>query len=208
MDIGWIHCMSWVGSDVFWHKRSDPTQLIQWSSLYPSLNTRSLFSPLQHSLQGAEQRSGYSEMDIGRITVWVGLVLTFCAKNWPKNRESTTNVMVSYQPGDIVSVSHVRYDTIRYDTIRWTILTCAQKLTISQLNLPHGTKQKRIMKKRKTEKNGDAQKKRSGREVRGVSPEAGRESMVGKICVRCRRKKFTFAISSPDEFLYYVERRA
>jgi len=27
-------------------------------------------------------------------------------------------------------------------------------------------------------KNGDAQKKRSGREVRGVSPEAGRESMV------------------------------
>jgi len=31
-------------------------------------------------------------------------------------------------------------------------------------------------------KNGDAQKKRSGREVRGVSPEAGRESMVGKIC--------------------------
>jgi len=31
-------------------------------------------------------------------------------------------------------------------------------------------------------KNGDAQKqkKRSGREVRGVSPEAGRESMVWK----------------------------
>jgi len=34
--------------------------------------------------------------------------------------------------------------------IRWTILTCAQKLTSSQLNLPHGTKQKRIMKKLKT----------------------------------------------------------
>jgi len=33
-------------------------------------------------------------------------------------------------------------------------------------------------------KNGDAQKKRSGHEVRGVSPEAGRESMVGKICER------------------------
>jgi len=32
---------------------------------------------------------------------------------------------------------------IRYDTIRWTILTCAQKLTSSQLSLPHGTKQKR-----------------------------------------------------------------
>ena len=33
-------------------------------------------------------------------------------------------------------------------------------------------------------KNGDAQKERSGRKVREVmSPEAGRESMVGKICV-------------------------
>jgi len=41
------------------------------------------------------------------------------------------------------------------------------------------------MKKLKT-KNGDAQKKRSGREVRGVSSETGRESMVGKICVRGR----------------------
>jgi len=29
-------------------------------------------------------------------------------------------------------------------------------------------------------KNGDAQKKRSSREVRGVSPEAGRESMGGR----------------------------
>ena len=41
------------------------------------------------------------------------------------------------------------------------------------------------MKKQKT-KNGDAQKKRSGHEARGVSPEAGRESMVGKICERGR----------------------
>jgi len=72
---------------------------------------------------------------------------------------------------------------IRYDTIRLTILTCARKLTSSQLSLPHGTRQKRIMKKLKT-KNGDAKKKRSGHEVRGVSPEAGRESMVGKICER------------------------
>jgi len=31
-----------------------------------------------------------------------------------------------------------------YDTM---IITCAQKLTYSQLNLPHGTKQKRIMKR-------------------------------------------------------------
>ena len=69
--------------------------------------------------------------------------------------------------------------------LRLTISTCAQQLTSSQLNLPHGTEQKRIMKKLKP-KNGHAQKKRSGREVRGVSSEAGRESMVGKICERGR----------------------
>jgi len=47
----------------------------------------------------------------------------------------------------------------------------------SQLHLPHGTKQKRIMKKLK---NGDAQKKRPSCEVRGVSPEAGNDGgMVG-----------------------------
>jgi len=40
------------------------------------------------------------------------------------------------------------------------------------------------VKKLKTKENGDAQKKQSSREVRGVSPEAGRESMVGKICER------------------------
>jgi len=39
----------------------------------------------------------------------------------------------------------------------------------SQLNLLHGIKQKRIMKKLKT-KNGDAQKKRASREFRGVNP--------------------------------------
>jgi len=39
---------------------------------------------------------------------------------------------------------------------------------------------KRIMKKQKNE---DAQKKRSGREVYGISPEAGRESVVEKIRV-------------------------
>ena len=42
------------------------------------------------------------------------------------------------------------------------------------------------MKKTKNKKSGDTQKKRSGREVRGVNLEAGRESMVGKICERCR----------------------
>jgi len=53
----------------------------------------------------------------------------------------------------------------------------------SRLNLPHRTKQKKIMKKLKT-KNGDAKMKQSGREVHGVSPEAGRESIVRKICER------------------------
>jgi len=42
----------------------------------------------------------------------------------------------------------------------WRIFTCAQKLANSQLNLPHGTKQKRLMKKLKN-KNRDVQKKRS-----------------------------------------------
>jgi len=32
---------------------------------------------------------------------------------------------------------------------RWRIFTCAQKLAYSQLNLPHGTIQKRLMKKLK-----------------------------------------------------------
>jgi len=41
------------------------------------------------------------------------------------------------------SAIFLRYDTIRYDTM---IFTGAQ---YSQLNLPHGTKQKRIMKKLK-----------------------------------------------------------
>jgi len=41
------------------------------------------------------------------------------------------------------------------------------------------------MKKLKTT-NGDAQKKWFGRKVRGVIPEAVRESMVGKICERGR----------------------
>ena len=49
----------------------------------------------------------------------------------------------------------------------------------SQLNLLHGTKQK---KSNEETKNGDAQKKRSGRKVHGASPDAGRETVVGKIC--------------------------
>jgi len=41
------------------------------------------------------------------------------------------------------------YDTIQYDSIGWRIFTCDQKLANSQLNLPHGKKQKRLMKKLK-----------------------------------------------------------
>jgi len=55
---------------------------------------------------------------------------------------------------------HIPCTCIWYDTIRWTTFTCAQKLTNSQLNLPRGIKQKRVMKKLKTKKK-DAQKKRS-----------------------------------------------
>ena len=69
---------------------------------------------------------------------------------------------------------------LRYDTIRLTILTCAQKLTSRQLSLSHGTRTKKNNEETKTKKNGDAQKKRSGREVRGVSPEAGKEFMAGR----------------------------
>ena len=36
-----------------------------------------------------------------------------------------------------------------FDTMDYVILTCAQKLTSSRLNLPHGAKQKRLMKKQK-----------------------------------------------------------
>jgi len=60
-----------------------------------------------------------------------------------------------------------------------TIFSCAQKLTGSQLNLPHETKNRSNEENRKQKKQ-DAQKKRSGNEVRGVSPEAGRESVMGK----------------------------
>jgi len=42
------------------------------------------------------------------------------------------------------------------------------------------------MKKKTKNKNRDAQKKRTS-QTRGVSPEAGRESMVGKICDLSRR---------------------
>jgi len=39
-----------------------------------------------------------------------------------------------------------------YCTIRYTIFACAQKLTNSQLNLPHGTKQKKSSEETKNKK--------------------------------------------------------
>ena len=41
-----------------------------------------------------------------------------------------------------------RFACALYDTMDY-ILTCTQKLTSSQLSLPHGTKQQRVMKKLK-----------------------------------------------------------
>jgi len=52
------------------------------------------------------------------------------------------------------------------------------------------------MKKLKT-KNGDAQKKRSGREVRGVSPEAGRASFETRQQTNTRTRQLS-AIEPAD----------
>jgi len=74
--------------------------------------------------------------------------------------------------------------TIRYDTIHY-IYVCSKA---DQLNLPHGTNQKIVITRLKTS-NRDAQKKWSSDRVRGVSPVAGRESVVGrKICERGRSR--------------------
>jgi len=102
----------------------------------------------ERKLQGAEQSSGVFRdgYRLDHCINWVGSDL-LCQK---LAQESRINQRNGFVPTGRYSFSESR--TIRYDTIRRTILTCAQKLTISQLNLPHGTKQKRIMKKRKTEK--------------------------------------------------------
>jgi len=54
---------------------------------------------------------------------------------------------------DVSDVYDTKYEC---DTIRWIRLTCAQKLTSSQLILPHGTKQNRVMKKLKANKNNSS----------------------------------------------------
>jgi len=59
--------------------------------------------------------------------------------------ENSDNIHTACLSLSLCTVLH-RTHCQRYDTIQWTILTCAQKLTSSQLNLPHGsyaTKQKK-----------------------------------------------------------------
>ena len=70
--------------------------------------------------------------------------------------------------------------------VRYTVFMCAPKLRNSQRNLPHRTKQKKSNEEIKSQKNWDAQKKWSRHKGRRVSPEAGRESLAGKICERGR----------------------
>jgi len=65
------------------------------------------------------------------------------------------------------------------NTIRWAIFTSAKELTNSQLNLPHGTKQKSVVKELKT-KNPGCSEETVQSWTPCVSPEAG------KICERGR----------------------
>jgi len=58
------------------------------------------------------------------------------------------------------------------------MFTYAQKLANSQLNLPHGTKQKRLTKKLKVK---TEMLRRNGPVIKPWSQSWGRESMVGKI---------------------------
>ena len=48
-----------------------------------------------------------------------------------------------------VSVEFIKGPECVAESDGWRIFTCAQKLANSHLNLPHGTKQKRLMKKLK-----------------------------------------------------------
>ena len=66
--------------------------------------------------------------------------------------------------------------TIRYDAMRATIFSCVQKLTGSQLNLPHGTKKNDKIKERRTKN----ELLRRNHAVRGVSP-AGRKRVYGLV---------------------------
>jgi len=61
--------------------------------------------------------------------------------------------------------------------------TCTKKVTNSQLNILHGTKRKKSNEKLK---NPRCSEETVSNKVRGVSPEAGMESMVGKVYERGR----------------------
>jgi len=96
------------------------------------------------------------------------------------------------------------WNTIWYDTM---IFTCAQKLTYSQLNLPHGTKHKRIMKKLKI-KTRDTQKKWSSHKavVSVLRPEGSMvERFVKKVGfesgVKCQKLPFMVKILHLFQFL-------
>jgi len=71
---------------------------------------------------------------------------------------------------------------IRYDIYMRPCCFAKQKLMNSQLNLPHGTEQKKTNEETKNKKKRDAEKKRSSHKVHVVSPDARRESMVRKVC--------------------------
>ena len=87
-------------------------------------------------------------------------------------------VFTAYQVAPVLQCTHPT-NTIRYDWLYWRAPKSWRVASLICRTEP----KKRIMKKLKP-KNGDAQKKRSDREVRGVDPEAGRESAVGKIFER------------------------
>ena len=71
-----------------------------------------------------------------------------------------------------------QHSTIRHNTLYLRVP--AQKLMNSQLNLPHAANQKKSKEESKNKKKQDTQKKWSSHEVHGISPEVGRESMVGR----------------------------
>jgi len=165
-----------------------------------AMNITNIITTIRVSRRRREMRSGH-----GRLRVCLSLaafphyctdpdvtwdldVCEGCPKLCTIRHRSSTHVNAAYcyRPSSVntrlyATAPLTPYDTIRYDTVYLR----APKSCQSQLNLPHGTKQKTVMKKTKTS-NRDAQKKRSSHKVRGVSPEAGREPTLGKICERGR----------------------
>ena len=75
----------------------------------------------------------------------------------------------------------IRYDTIQYDAV---YLRAPKSRRIASLICRTEPNKKSRPNEETKNENRHAQKKRSSHKVRGVSPEAGRESMAGKICER------------------------